>query len=165
MTLVWGVPPPKRLCAAEIGMLCVEPGEVVLCRLLGPPTGLWTHWVNKRTVACLGAAECPVHHEPQTWKGFAPVESWGRNWRGRAPGKHISVLVITQEIGETVAGFSVGDTFEISRRSSKRNSPLQVALKEPRNGKDVSPAFDVKPYVLRAMSIPQNASRALRQSS
>ena len=163
MPISWGVPPPAKATRGDIGLLAVNPGEVVLMRCLGPLTGLETHWVNRRTVACLGEADCRVHNYPVTWKGFMAVESHGRSWRGKAPGYHRAVLVVTEEIGEAAQVLRVGTLFAVQRAGKASNSPLSLSDEGiPKKPLVLPEAFDVRPYVLRAMGMVHVSVAKLR---
>jgi len=154
MKIVWGAAPPKKAGPGAIGLLSPLPGENRPCVLLGPLVGLQTHWVNGRTIPCTGSEDCRVHHEPQTWKGFAPVLCNGWTWRGKTPGSHLGVLVVTAEIGEDVLALHRGSKFTVHRLGTKRNSPLSLTLEgQWKDGVDLPEAFDVKPFVLRATGL------------
>lgn len=135
-------------------MLAPKPGDSMQVAILGPLVGLQTHWVNCRTIPCTGAEECRVHHEPITWKGFLPVYANGWTWRGKQQGWHLGVLVVTEEIGESVAALPRGSGITVKRRGSKHNSPLCFTVHGAWKGDvDLPPAFDVKPYILRATGL------------
>jgi hypothetical protein len=142
--------------------LAVEPGEVVLCRKLGPLVGLTTHWCNGRTIACLGDKECKVHDTVETWKGFLPVEAHNRNWRGKAQGRFLSVLVVSEEIGACVDASPIGAILAVSRPSRKRNGWMEAVVEAESAPSELPLSFDVLPYVLRAMRIPLSAIAKLR---
>ena len=154
MAIVFGVAPPKKPLGGDVGMLCPKPGDPIKVAVLGPMTGIQTHWVNHRTIPCTGAQECRVHHEPMTWKGFLPVLAEGWTWRGKTPGQHLGVLVVTEEIGELAAAWHRGLVVTIRRRSGKNNSPLAFDLHGDWKGPiDLPASFDVKPYILRATGL------------
>lgn len=146
-------------------MLCPKPGDEMRVAVLGPLVGLQTHWVNKRTIPCMGVQECRVHHEPLTWKGFLPVLASGWTWRGKVPGEHLGVLVVTEEIGQDVAALARGLVITVKRRSLKHNSPLSMLVNGPYKGQlDLPPSFDVKPYVLRATGLGNPLLLRLRRA-
>lgn len=154
MPIEYGVPPPKRGMGSDVGLLCPKPGDEMRLAVLGPLVGIQTHWVNGRTIPCTGEQECRVHHEPLTWKGFLPVLADGWTWRGKAPGLHLGVLVVTTEIGESAAAWPRGSCHTVRRRGSKRNSPLCFVTQADWQGAvDLPPTFDVKPFVLRATGL------------
>jgi len=165
MHLDFNARPPKKTCSSSIGLLAPQPGEERECVLLGPMCGLETHWVSGRTIPCLGESECRVHHEPVTWKGFAPVLCKNWTWRGKSPGDHLGVLVVTEEIGVDVDVLARGSIFTVRRNGPKRNSPLSLIVKGTWNLEvDLPASFDVKPYVLRATGLGTVIQLRLRRA-
>lgn len=154
MPIVWGMPPPQKLQHSYIRLLAVKARKSVLVARLGPVVGLLTHWTGSKTVACLGVEECPAHRCPLTWKGYcAGLAVIGAISNGR-PAWRRSILVVTSEISADVAALPIGKSAVISRPGVKPNSPLEL-LESKIAGPDPCPeAFDVKPYVCRAMGIP-----------
>jgi hypothetical protein len=162
MPIVWGEPPPVRLPRSWIRLLCVKPKDSVTFARLGPVVGLQTHWVPPKTIACLGSEECPVHHLPQTWKGYAPcIAILGTDGNGR-PTWRLAVVVVTPEVSKEVDLLKVGCPASLTRQGSRKNSPLSLLGSRVEAPPDVPEAFDVRPYVLRAMGYPGNYSGQLR---
>jgi hypothetical protein len=162
MPLQFRPPPPTPTCNRGIGLLAIQPGEVVLCRKLGALVGLMTHWVPPRTIACLGERQCRHHEEVATWKGFMPVEAHNRNWRGLAQGRFLCVCVVSEEIGAYVDAAPIGTILAVSRPSRKRNGWMEAVIEKEAGSTPCPPTFDVLPYVVRAMRIPQSAVARLK---
>lgn len=162
MPIVWGAKPPPRLPDSYIRLLVCKPKQRRMVARLGEITGLQTHWVKPRTIACLGEEECPYHHYPTTWKGFAPALVVS----GLAePGKCSflkTVLVVTEEMNEDVRACAIGRIAELFRLGEEPNSPMRFEPTDRSVPVPFPPPFDVRPYVCRAMGLPYDFAGRLR---
>lgn len=154
MPISWGVKPPPRLPKAWIRLTVVRAGQEVEARILGPALGVECHHHEGRSVACLGH-ECPeeIHSLFLEWKGFLPAAmlkplsvSTTASWRE-------TVLCITPGIAEDVAAFPVGTLIVVSRPGKKKNGELRVEAARRQPLDTPLAAFNVIPYVLRAMGM------------
>lgn len=161
MPILWGVPPPPRVCKAGIRLLCVRAGQTFHCAVLGPTVGLATHWTGQRTVPCLGN-ECAFHDQPSTWKGYCPVWVEGYCWQGPAKGRFLWVLVVTEEIGEESLGWTRGLVVTVSRPGKKSNGPMTAQTLSRPIPDNLPDAFDVRPYVMRAAGFSRFSAKKLR---
>jgi len=162
MPVLWTSEAPCRPLRSEIGLLAVDQGEAVLCRKLGPCWWADCHWCNGRSIICTGAEECRVHQFAAVTKGFMPVQTQGRSWRGKSPGLHLAVLVVTAEIGADVVAYAMGLSFTVSRRAGKANNPLSVAVTPKQPVTPLPETFDPRPFVLRAMGLTRKFAGQLR---
>jgi hypothetical protein len=158
MPIVWGVAPPPRLPRSFIRLLVVRAGESVILARLGPVVGLLTHWAAPRTIACVGAETCPVHHLPLTWKGYVPcVAAIGKAGNG-GPAWKLAVGVVTPEVAKEMDACSVGSPLSLRRAGKRANAPLTIEGTKMPGPAPIPESFDVRPYVLRAMGYPQDFS-------
>jgi hypothetical protein len=157
MAIVWSEVPPPRGLDHRIGIIALEMGESVQVRPLGPVWWVRTHWVKNRSVICEGDESCAVHDWPATQKGAWAVESWGRNWRGRSPGNHLSVLLLTPQVILPAAVSLTGKLLLVSRMKAHPKSPLCVSEDSRKVSTPIPDCFDPRPYALRAMRLPQKS--------
>lgn len=154
MGIAWGAEPPRKKLDASIRLLCVHARETIIVAILGPLEGLQTHWVDGKTMACLGSQDCPWHDRPQTWKGYVAVlqlyDDKGKGLR-RAPAP--AVLVCSEEIGWTMKQTCRGEVMRVSRGGSKNNGPMRAEKSDLVLSGRLPEAFNVRPYVGRAMGI------------
>jgi len=150
MSILWGVEPPPDDLDPAIGVLVVKPGWNVVARVLGPLTGVMTHWVKGRTKICLGAESCPFHECPMIWRGYMPVQCQDYDWRGPQKGKHLAALMVTPSVSKVARSLRVGEVFRVSRETSNVRARLIIVPTEQAAGSKVPEVFDVKPYVLKA---------------
>lgn len=149
--IVWTTEAPPTPLRSDIGLLAVDAGEMVRVRLLGPAWWTWVHWDGNRSILCRGEA-CKVHAEPRHQKGFVAVEAANRCWRGKSPGYHLAVLVLTPEIGSCVAACARGAVLCVSRPPGKSNGPLSAYVEAENANRPLPVEFDPRPFVIRACS-------------
>lgn len=155
MAILWGAPPPRKLCQAHIRLLCLTANQEVQACVLGPCVGVQTHWCEGRTRPCVGEEKCQFHDMPRTWKGFVPVICDGWSPHGKSRGVWTWVLVVTEEIGEAAVAWERGTLIRVMRPGSKSNGPLTFQVLATGKGDKLPPTFDVIPYVLRASGMSQ----------
>jgi len=150
MGILWGVDPPEGDLDPEIGVLAVKPGWNVLARVLGPLTGVLTHWHSGFTRVCHGAETCPFHDSPLRWRGYMPIQCHGYNWKGPKQGSHLAVLMVLPTAAKAAKTLRVGDCFTVTRASSNKRSAQVIVRSEQAAQAKLPECFDVKPYVLKA---------------
>jgi len=106
--------------AQHVCLLSVPKEGTATVRLLGPASGILTHWAKKRPLACPGANACPqmVHRLSTVWKGYAPAEVWCD-----APKRHWQpvVLEITERLWEVLSGQALrGQVWQLGRVAGDR---------------------------------------------
>lgn len=101
--------------SVKIAILTVPDSGQVVVRFCGPVIGIWTHWRQGRSVACVGPGECPpvIHRERTLWKGYAAVEELlmarPRKWRP-------AVLEVTEGLNEYLTSENPrGEVWQLQR--------------------------------------------------
>jgi hypothetical protein len=158
------MPPP-----APVGrrLLVVKPGERFLLQLLGPVEGYDTHWdtEHRATQPCLGKDNCPLHHTPRHWRGYAPALA--AKWFTMATvgtekkGNYRTAEEVVAEFTETTfpmvpAGDLRSLVIEVQRPEKRPHAPLEIKIIESRKLMDPLPdAFDVRPTLCRVWGTPE----------
>lgn len=147
----WDDQGPSSLPRVPIQVFRVPPTGKAFIRFLGNVVGVWTHWLEGRSTPCMGK-ECRHCHDgaPQRWKSYAPA-LWWRTTLDQRTGKRasqwISVVEITEGLGELVGRPLRGQVIELRRPGKRRNSPLEFSTLEEKVKGDLPDAFDVRPIL------------------
>jgi hypothetical protein len=158
----WGARPPSKVCKGSIRLLAIAAGQEVRIAVLGDVIGLETHWTGAKTVPCLGGEDCPACEFPRTWKGYCPILADGWSIHGKMPGRHPWVLVISEEIGEESLTWVRGTVATVGRPGRRNNGCMTSSILGQTPLETLIPAWDVRPYVLRACGYGGSAYAKLR---
>lgn len=145
----------SRSSSSPVHVLSVPENIPVTVRFLAGYQGLDTHWRSGRTIPCPGPDEClsSMHKSGIIWKGYAPVEAWeelGRLW---VP----FVLEVTESLEEQLRGRDLrGEVWTLFRvQKNGRTDPVAGIYCERLAEGKLSPAFDVKPVLLRLFHVSE----------
>jgi len=157
MAIIWGASPPPKLPKAYIRLLVVKPREEAFVCLLGKPTGVLTHWVDGRSIACAGAEQCRVHDFKGEWKGYAAAALFQGNRCAPLGNWRETVLVLTQNCGAFVDTCTLGSFLRLFRIGNSPRSALQAEMADRKLPPCPCTNFDPRPYVMRAMGWPADS--------
>lgn len=132
---------------------------------LGPPVGVWVHWMGKRSLPCLGD-QCPAarHRRPVHWTGYLPAAlPKGPGAPADAPEFTSIVVPLSDRNDEDLrAALAAGrPCLQIVGRKNGKGWDL-LKSKAVKRGACPLNAFDVRLVLMRAWGIrpDQAADRA-----
>jgi len=107
---------PLELCPVP------ETGSITVC-LLSAYSGILTHRVRNRPLACPGVEECPqpIHRGVTIWKGYAAAQLW-------RPEPHRDWIAVVLEVTERLAEVfgqkgQRGEVWELYRQPGRYSRP------------------------------------------
>jgi len=149
-------PPPQRNPEIRIWKPTHEPRLFIV---LGPPVGVWVHWLGKRSMPC-ERDKCPPsrHHKPCHWIGYAPAAMWdfGVSPAGHQWGKWIRIVLPLSE--QIEPHFRVAEenypSAPVKLKLAKSGRGIEI-LTVDKSGKptELPGPFNVKPVLFRAWGI------------
>ena len=114
--------------------------------------GVWTHWVDRRTVPCLEwrdpetseVSECPYDHRKYSrrWKGYLGIVQEG-SWK-RAIAEITAEGYRSCPLLRHFEGNLRGCNLRVYRVAAYKNAPTRVELGEPRAVKTLADPFSVE---------------------
>lgn len=126
--------------------------------LLGRWSGVWIHWIGRRSVPCLGP-QCPSnrHLKPAHWAGYAPaaVAQLATDGTRKVQGWTAIVLPISAELAAELEPQLVpfpGPLLHIHRSAGKRVWAVKSVKSTPK-GEHFPAAFDPRPSLYRLWGI------------
>lgn len=128
------------------------------CLIIGEMSGVWIHWMGKRSLPCLGKS-CPKarHGKPCRWVGYIPITVWNAHESKPRPLRAILALTAQkwQIVQNKLVDLPTGKSLQISVDKNPESRQWRIAdLEFVDNPFPLLTSFRVSNELLRIWGIP-----------
>jgi len=150
LQIAWDNRTSQQLPRIGIQVFSIRPGQRVPMRLLGPPSGVWTHWVGpsgpggRSRPHCEGTCPWCTGESPRL-RWYAAAERYRQEQDEWIP----IVAELTCATPEQLGQLKRGTCLLMGKVGKRIDSQVSLDIVEQRGEDKVSPQFDVKPILMR----------------